>query len=294
MMPAQALSGPVVRTSPPGPAGHAAHVADRATRDAVERRLAALGVSRVDLEDETQNILRELLEVRIPPATREECIILARHIARQRAVDYLRKRAWRAKDDGGPTDNADEHPSVHDGAHDRDPIDRARQLRLLRDQVASGDISRRQLSILAGVAEGLAQNEIARGIKLSPQTVRNELALARKTYRSAWAKIAGSAALLTVALLVFLRLRHRDSDVVGAPPPERPSVQPPREPTPKDRALDLRHRALHDCDVGRFRGCLKELDEARELDPEGDGAPALERARSRARAGVGSEGGDGG
>ena len=53
-------------------------------------------------------------------------------------------------------------------------------------------------------------------------------------------------------------------------------------PRPQKDAPALRHDALAACDAGEWRECLDDLDEARDLDPDGDEAPAIREARERA------------
>jgi hypothetical protein len=53
-------------------------------------------------------------------------------------------------------------------------------------------------------------------------------------------------------------------------------------------AKRLRDLAAGDCDAHRWRACLTRLDSARDLDPEGDGEPQVQKWRGAATAAIGS------
>lgn len=54
------------------------------------------------------------------------------------------------------------------------------------------------------------------------------------------------------------------------------------------RASELRQAAFRDCGAKEWKRCWKGLDEARDLDQEGDLSPLVVRARARAAAGMGT------
>jgi len=51
-------------------------------------------------------------------------------------------------------------------------------------------------------------------------------------------------------------------------------------------AADLRYRASLACEAQEWTACLAKLDEAREIDPVGDGTSAVRTLRDRANAGL--------
>lgn len=53
-------------------------------------------------------------------------------------------------------------------------------------------------------------------------------------------------------------------------------------------ATELRQAAFRDCDAKEWKRCWKSLDEARDLDQEGNLSPLVVRARARAAAGMGT------
>jgi hypothetical protein len=86
-----------------------------------------------------------------------------------------------------------------------------------------------------------------------------------------------------ILFLYWLRDRREvaTSEPNIAPVPTVPQLPP--VPMPEERAAELRRNALHECDLGNLSDCLKGLDEAKELDPAGDTAPAVQKARQRIR-----------
>jgi hypothetical protein len=58
------------------------------------------------------------------------------------------------------------------------------------------------------------------------------------------------------------------------------------EPTPQEKAADLRKEALVNVQKGYFGDALDELEDAKELDPEGDKAQAIQDARAACEAGI--------
>jgi hypothetical protein len=67
--------------------------------------------------------------------------------------------------------------------------------------------------------------------------------------------------------------------------PPGPSIWVARpDPTPAERALDLRRRALAECGERSFAECLHDLDDAARLDPAGEADPTIARARREAEA----------
>jgi hypothetical protein len=55
------------------------------------------------------------------------------------------------------------------------------------------------------------------------------------------------------------------------------------EPTPQERAADLRRDAFEKCDAGQWQECLDGLDRAQGLDPAGDSNPAVQEKRDEAQ-----------
>jgi hypothetical protein len=84
----------------------------------------------------------------------------------------------------------------------------------------------------------------------------------------AWVPWAVAAALLVLVVVVLVLRRPHDEAHPG--------------PLPRERAVQLRKSALEECEAQAWQPCLKELDQAREIDPAGDLEPRVQEARERA------------
>jgi hypothetical protein len=71
---------------------------------------------------------------------------------------------------------------------------------------------------------------------------------------------------------------------------ERPDVAtaPPHKPSQTDvaSAAELRRQAAVACDTKEWSACLADLEKARAVDPDGDGAPEVKSLREQAIAGI--------
>ena len=92
--------------------------------------------------------------------------------------------------------------------------------------------------------------------------------------------------LAAAMLLVVIDVALTHKDVIVArftpalpPAPSVPTPPPSTEPTPQKIAADLRADALRECAKHFFGGCEAELDRAKNLDPEGENAPQVKKAR---------------
>jgi DNA-directed RNA polymerase specialized sigma24 family protein len=130
----------------------------------------------------------------------------------------------------------------------------------------------RTLSWMAREGEGEKLEQIAVEENVEPAAVRQRVSRMRRWMKEQWAlELALVAALALVGVMVWQTLRTE---------PSRDEV--PRAETPRDRARDLRREALRACDASAFEACLRQLDQARDLDPDGDSAPEVQGARKDA------------
>ncbi len=212
------------------------------------------------------------------PASCEECVALVRKIAREMAIDTHRKARRRASVDVGLCEDPDER--VHaDGADATDVIDARRQLAFLQSEVASGNITDRQVAILAKAVDEIAQTEIAAQMQLAHSTVRNELSAARRKARASWAAFAALAAVGVFAIL----LAQNEPPKVGSAPPYHPDESgTPRVQTTEEMLQIVRRKALDACDRQEWATCLENLDVARDVDPAGEKDEKIRRARAMA------------
>jgi DNA-directed RNA polymerase specialized sigma24 family protein len=252
------------------PLPHAAFLAAPEVREAIAMVLRRRGISAVDAEDLTHDVIVRALRMAGPPQSQDECLLAVKKIARDLAIDAFKVRRGRAKYDAGPHENPDDAPAAGSAsAEGRHPIDVARQLAVVQREIESGNITARQAATLASDAMDTPHAEIASQMNLAPQTVRNELVAARRTARASWAGYLATALFASVALLLWIS--RQPGDVAKAPSPQHLAAQQRRE-------------ALSDCAEQRWKACLAGLDEAARLDPPGDAAPDVVKARADARA----------
>jgi hypothetical protein len=64
-------------------------------------------------------------------------------------------------------------------------------------------------------------------------------------------------------------------------PPPAPTPAPPAPPTELARAVELRQEAQRACEAQSWTTCAKHLDDARALDPAGEGGEAVRAMRER-------------
>ena len=126
---------------------HAAWLVLPEVTGAIEKALRKRGLRGADLEDHRQSVLERAYVAAEPPGTREECVFLVRKIAREMAIDTLRKARRRSKVDAGPCDDPDERPPLDGGSDGADVIDARRQLALIRREIELGTITARQAAI---------------------------------------------------------------------------------------------------------------------------------------------------
>jgi DNA-directed RNA polymerase specialized sigma24 family protein len=271
------------------PPPHAAYLVAPEVREAIGMVLRRRGVPAVDSEDLTQDVIERALRTARPPESQGECVLLVRKIAKDLAIDTFKSARARGKYNAGPYENPDEAPARAPSAGEqRDPIDAARQLDVVEEQIRVGNITARQASILASSALDMPHAEIASELKLAPQTVRNELGAARRTVRQSWAAYVATALFATIALWFWVSRQPK----VAAPhieptAPTPSSSAPPASSSPLGVAQEQRRGALHACDEKRWQPCLDGLDQAARLDPAGDAALAVQKARAEARSHLG-------
>jgi hypothetical protein len=83
-----------------------------------------------------------------------------------------------------------------------------------------------------------------------------------------------------LAAVVLLSLRRPEPKLTSR---GNPYATQQHEPTPRDRAEALRQKAYAACDRRAWAECRDLLDEAKGLDPEGDGDPRVKSRRDSIR-----------
>jgi DNA-directed RNA polymerase specialized sigma24 family protein len=125
--------------------------------------------------------------------------------------------------------------------------------------------------------EGESEAAVARADGVPEERVRQRISRLRK-------RLAGLAVgvVAGLVLLVWWMKRGHLAEVPGHIEPDIARSEKPHAPTPRDEAIALRREALHECDLGQWNECLRDLDRARDGDPGGDSSPAGRDARDRA------------
>jgi DNA-directed RNA polymerase specialized sigma24 family protein len=269
--------------SSPTPPPHAIWLVLPEVERAIEGTLRKRGVRADDVEDHRQVVLERALATQRPPVSLAECIALVQKIARDSALDAHRQSARRAKVDVGPCEDPDERAGL-DAPAEELQIDARRQLASLARDIESGKVTPRQAALLERVAvDDLTQVEAAAQFNLAPQTVRNEISAARKTARASW--VAYTAAALLCGLVLIFYYENENDNVAAIPPahlaPDT-SQDPDWSPT-EVRAHKLRADGLFQCELQHWSECIKDLDDAKSLDPAGDSDPRVQEARAAYR-----------
>ena len=106
---------------------------------------------------------------------------LGRRIAKDYAIDELRKKEVREKYDEGLCEEPDAHGPI-EKERGRDPVDTKRYLGVLKDCFDRGEMPEMGGEILWGAAEDVSQEEIGEETGLSEQTVKRRLKRMRKRF----------------------------------------------------------------------------------------------------------------
>lgn len=239
----------------------------RALEDFVRKRVPA-----PDVEDVVQTVLCDALAAESRPREPEELRRWLIGIARHKVVDHHRRAS---------REQVAESPELPEPPVPPAPIEERELARWAEEQVGSAREGKQTLAWMAREGEGEKLESIAAEEQVPAARVRQRVSRMRRWMKERWmAELAAVAALAVLAILLA-RLFRKDPPEV-APRPE-PTVAPEPQPSPLDRARALRAEALRACDAQAWQECLRKLDEAAGLDPEGDRAPEVAAARDRAQ-----------
>jgi len=263
------------------------------------------GYPRHDIDDGVRDVVAEVFEyVRgldepIESVDRMKAIVRPR--AFQRGVDGMRAKVTR-----------DEHiaPAPADAAVNGTPAPSLEAHLEMKEAVAiiAQNQEPHDAPILQGLVDGLSQKEIAERIEKSHDHVRKHTGGMRGRYRELLRRrgfktgvVAGIAGVLAVVVAWFVFHGHfgPDDEAHRVPPPQpsqtvappTPPTPPPQvpvatNPTPQERAADLRAKALDACRKSDWQTCRDLLDDASGLDPAGAQDPKLQAAHKQAEDGL--------
>jgi DNA-directed RNA polymerase specialized sigma24 family protein len=144
-------------------------------------------------------------------------------------------------------------------------------------EVPQGADARRTLDWMMREADGDPLEAIAEEHRLPAPTVRQRVSRLRRHLRERWSLQLASAVLgLVVVVTGYAWYESRQRVAVL---PEMTNAPKPSQP-----AGVLRRQAIELCALGRFEACMKTLEDAKRLDPDGDGAPEVQAARRQIEA----------
>jgi len=252
-------------------------LAHREVTRAIEGTLLQHGMARQELPDGVAQVqMRALgaLQNKPRPADLGGWKALCCTIAERLVLKDRKRDAKRSLYHEGLSDEADEHSAIaRSPGKVEDPVDLARQRKVLEGQFEAGDMPEHGDAILDAVAAGESYKDIGAELGLTEAQVRRRLARTRKLFKAKIASLGMLALMLLVAVMFaapFGGVATRD-------------VEPTHTRTPTITvAQTLRSEALRACNAGEWDRCLGRLEEARKLDPAGDEGPEVHAARIRA------------
>jgi DNA-directed RNA polymerase specialized sigma24 family protein len=219
-----------------------------------------------EVEDIVQSTLTEALASEHAPAEAEEIRRWVFGIARHKIVDCFRQAGRESPVSVPPEDSA-----MAESA----PLSARDLLRWAERELPEGEQSESTLDWMMREASGDKLESIAAEHQVPAARVRQRVWRLRRHFRERWALAAAVAAVLVVGGLVTYVLTEETAPV---------EIVREAAPTPEQRAFELRRLAQQDCERGSWQRCVERLDEARRIDPAGDGKPAVQQARSQAAA----------
>lgn len=215
-----------------------------------------------EVDDAVQTVLTEAYAAPEIPDSREAASRWLLGIARHKAVDFFRKRREL------PTD---EVPTV---AVQMDHEERD----FVRFMLA--DVAGEQaplVDVLLREADGEKLEQLAAEVGVAAPTLRQRVSRLRRFLREKRAlELALVAAALVALAIAFGRFR------ASGKPKLLPDIVAPQVDPPMAKARELRDRADRSCGNQAWQECLDQLDDAKKLDPGGDGAERSKSLREKA------------
>jgi DNA-directed RNA polymerase specialized sigma24 family protein len=171
---------------------------------AIRGSLLSRGVREQDLQDSIHDVYVKALasfQRSPPPPDVERMMALCAKIARDLAVDRLRKADQRRRDLNGKC-HPDRYVPLDYGYERRDPIDAGRQLEVLAQLFREGAMPAGGVDILEGVASRCSHAEIAQDLGITVDLVMWRLRTMRKVFRARMTKLCMLPGMLPLRLIV--------------------------------------------------------------------------------------------
>lgn len=159
----------------------------RETDNAICGTLVVHGWEEQDLPDGRQEVkLRALTrfdEGYEAPETLDAMKAFCAKLARDYAVDCLRKKKFRDRYDVGLCEAPDDYSPVAPSGEQRDPVDAQRQLEEAAALFREGQMPEHGVDILEGVASGCTHKEIGDELGITDRAVEGRLRTMRKRFK---------------------------------------------------------------------------------------------------------------
>ena len=242
----------------------------RQLEEFVRRRVPAS-----DVDDVVQTVLLDARAATARPDGGDELKRWLLGVARHKVVD-LHRRAHR--------EPPAELPEIETAPP---PVEERELVRWAEKQAGSTRDAQKTLGWMAREGEGEKLEAIAADERAPRRRVRQRVSRMRRWMKERWlAELAAVAALVLLAFAVWRWLSKPEDERPEAHHEPAPTATIAPEPTPLERAAELRLKAFDECSANHWQACLDGLDRAKALDPNGDLAPPVGAARDAATRGL--------
>ncbi len=214
-----------------------------------------------EVEDIVQQALTEAIESPHAPKESEALRRWIFGVAKHKVVDYHRRAGRETFDMPDVAGNAAPHVE-------------ADLLRWAERNIPDSPENQKTLDWMLREGEGEKLESIAASEKLPAPRVRQRVSRLRRHLKDNWqrevALLAALGVVIGVLVFVFTKLKSGPEPIT-----HDPNIVDPR-------AIEIRKNALQKCDASQWKECIDGLDEAKRLDPAGDTAPNVQKARDDA------------
>jgi DNA-binding NarL/FixJ family response regulator len=237
------------------------------------------GLSEADQKDAQQEVSTALLYMSNPPVDDEGCKKAAHTIVRRHLASRYRKLVKQREVIAGPVEHEDH---ARGDAREQATGRYAQRRAVLREALADGSVSERDLEIMDLKGQGYTDREIAKLTGIAAPTVANRATRTRKALEAKWKlRVAGLVGLMAAGALLFALSRRRPEEARVPHPQVPPSAVPTasQEIPVAVRAAQLREEAASACSVFDYATCFDRLERAAALDPAGESQESVRELR---------------